>query len=632
MVKAFYKTIYRMFKNNKGRFLANLLIVLISIAISSGLASLTSIYQDSFTKNYTDYHVSDLILKETTGKGFSQIDIDKIKEDENVENASLLTCMDIESNGKIFRFYIMDFNDGINDFELIEGKYPSEKYDINSPIEVMTEKRDRCLTTYDISTEFTVETSSLGLLGINNITFEVSGVVNSPLYNSTKKENANLSSGSTDKYVDSIFYIDKKLMPSTILISGIEVNVSRLFVNTDIYITYKTKSSYFSNQYKEEMNDKKQKIELSYKDGNVVVLTLEENISYALFKNYNDKVQSIAYIFPMFFILLCALVNLITITKLIKDERAIIGTYVSLGISKIRIIFKYFLFTFFSTTNGTIVGFLLGVTLLPIVIYPAYGTVFDMKEMTIFNNLHWYGYLCALLIVLAGLIVTIFSSISYLREKPASLMKSKAPKAGKKILLQKVGFIWKSLPFKYKSALRNIFLQKKNLVLTSFSIIGATLLLFIGFALLDASNALVNDDLFGGVASSMGMISTVIILFAVSMGVVVVYSLANMNISDRERELATLKVLGYYENECSLYTFREIAIISILSSLIGLPISALIVYFVFSYLEFGSLSDVRWYSYIFTFLIIVAMTFIINILLFPKVKKINMNDSLKVLE
>ena len=109
-------------------------------------------------------------------------------------------------------------------------------------------------------------------------------------------------------------------------------------------------------------------------------------------------------------------------------------------------------------------------------------------------------------------------------------MKREAPKPGKKILFERIPFLWNKLPFRYKSSFRNIFRQKKNLILTSLSVIGSTVLLMLGFGLLDISHALKDDALFGNVASSMGSVSFVIILFALSMAIVVIYSLANMNI------------------------------------------------------------------------------------------------------
>ena len=105
-----------------------------------------------------------------------------------------------------------------------------------------------------------------------------------------------------------------------------------------------------------------------------------------------------------------------------------------------------------------------------------------------------------------------------------------------------------------------------------------------------------------------------------------------MNIQDRQREIATLKVLGYHDGECSAYTFREILLISVGAALLGLPIAAGLMAFVFDWLEFGSISDVKWYSYIASYAILVATTFIVNLLLFHKIKEVDMNDSLKTLD
>lgn len=149
---------------------------------------------------------------------------------------------------------------------------------------------------------------------------------------------------------------------------------------------------------------------------------------------------------------------------------------------------------------------------------------------------------------------------------------------------------------------------------------------------MNCSEALKEDSLFGNVASSMGSISLVIVIFAVAMTIVVIYSLVNMNISERQRELATLKVLGYYDMECSNYTFREIMILSIASSLIGLPISALILWKVYDYLGFGSIADVKWWSYVLSFVILNLTVVLVNYILYPKIRNVDMNDSLKTLD
>ncbi len=635
MVKSFHKTVYRMFRSNVGRFIANFLIVLISIGISAGLANLPAMYQKSYVSNYENGNVSDVILKETTGKGFTSDDLEKVKNTDNVSDAFMLTCMDLTFEDRIYRFYITDLHQETNKITLTEGEYPTDNYDINRDIKVLSHSGSQNKVDYEVGSRFYLETNSLAIFGVKKLNFVVCGIVDDPLYNSSQNENANLSGVSEETlketYIDAIFYVDSSLVPQSILVSGFEMKTSSLLVKTDMYVRYEKKSGYFTKEYRTEMEEKKNELVSLLGEDRTVGLTLEENVSYALFENYNQKVRSIAYIFPFFFILVCALVNSITMSRLIKDERKMIATYVSLGISKVRIIGKYLLFTFVSTMSGSIMGFVLGIFLIPTVVLPAYKSVFEMGVLD-FSTIGIYGIICAVSVVVVSLLVTLVSSVLYLLETPSSLMKDKSPKPGKKILLQRIPFIWKPLSFKYKSSLRNIFRQKKNFILTTLSIIGSCLLIFIGFALLDVSNSLIGDSLFGSVASSMGLISFVIILFAVSMGVVVIYSLVNMNVSERQREIATLKVLGYHDRECLMYCSREIVFTATLAGLVGLPISAWIVAFVFDYLEFGSISDVKWYSYLFTFAIIFVMTIVISLLLYPKIRKVDMNESLKTLE
>lgn len=626
-MKSFSKTIFRMFKSNKGRFIANFLIVLLSIALSSGLACLPTMYTDSYLQNYEEKNTPDIILKSKSNVGFTIDDINKVKENEDI-STTLLTTLDIEQGSNIYRLYFVDFTSEISKLDLVNGTLPIEDYsfnvdyqtgDISITATAVSEIGNKNRNSYNIN-----DTLNIVIENMMTMTFDITitGNVNSSLYNSVQKENATLVDENNelieDKYVNAIIYLNQSV-------------VDRILPKTDMYIVYKNKANYFSKKYQEEMDTHKEELLNEFGEDKVSALTLEENISYALYKNYNDKVQAIAYIFPFFFILVCALVNLITITKLIKDERNMIATYTSLGISKHKIVLKYFLFTLFSTLLGAIIGLGIGIPVLPTVIESAYAAVFEMGTLN-YLAMSWYGFMCAGLLVLVALGVTLGSALSYLKETPASLMKQKSPKPGKKILLQRIKFIWNHLSFKYKSSFRNIFRQKKNLILTSLSIIGSTLLVLIGFSLMDVSNSLVNDDLFSNVASSMGSISFVIIAFAISMAVVVIYSLANMNIGDRERELATLKVLGYKDVECSFYTFREILIISIFAVIVGLPISAGIIAFVFDYLEFGSIADVRWISYLYTVIIVLGTTMIVNLLLYSKIKKIDMNNSLKILE
>ncbi len=642
-MKAFNKTVWRSFFQNKGRFIGNSLIVLISLALSAGLATMPLLYQDAYIENnYSEKNVPDIILKNKTENGFSDDDIEKIKEDEGVKYLLPSMNMDYETDDNIYRIYVQDLSSEVAKLTLLDGKNPTETYDFSKNIPVLALEGNKNRNTYKIGDTVAINLKKLGemldgidiseLLGFSSLNFEVVGIVSSPLYNSVQKENAMLEDN--DKYIDSAFYLDEKLLPEKIHIAslGIDIKLKPFLTYTDINIVYEQGNQYFSESYKKAIDEKKDGLISLFGEDEVQALTLEENVSYNLFKTYNEKVRKITYVFPLFFLVVCALVNMITISRLIKDERSLIATYVSLGVSKTKIVSKYLLFSFVSVFLGGIAGLLIGLPLVPTVVLPAYQTIFEMSSTLHISFFNISALILFLAVLLISLSVTLYCSLRLFKETPANLMKEETPKAGKKILLEKIPFAWKKLPFSFKSSFRNIFRQKKNLILTSLSVIGSIVLLMLGFGLLNVSDSLKDDTLFGNVASSMGLISTVIVLFALAMAIVVVYSLANMNIQDRKREIATLKVLGYHEKECSSYTFREILIISLGAALLGLPIAAGLMAFVFDWLDFGSIKDVKWYSYLISYAILIGATFITNLLLFPKIKQIDMNDSLKTLD
>lgn len=608
--KAFFKTVYRSLFHNKGRFLANFLVVFLSLTLTSGLGAMPSEFVKSFSKNYSEGYVQDVNIKFL--KEIDQSSLGIFMDLDELEKAEPYSSIDTEYNSSYARLYWRDFNgDQISLPRLLEGDLPTKSN------EILAEASSLNRANYKIGDVVTLDLSTLLPNETKEQQFVVSGIVKSPLYNSVAKERAFVEK---EDYLNSIFYFDK-----TAFENGYEE-----VPTTDVYVRFAMEHNYFSSSYQEEVDEWANAIRAFLKDS-VNVMTLEENTSYALFKNYNEKITKIAFVFPLFFIALCALINLLTITRLIKDERSSIGCYRSLGISKGAIIGKYACLSFLSVSLGAILGYIVGTPFLPKVVLPAYSAVFVMQDyVPSFYNLT--GLIVALSTILLSLLISIVYSSFYLKETPASLLKEKAPAAGKKILLERFPSLWNKISFSFKNSFRNIFRHKKNSFLTGLSILGSTILILIGFALLDVSTALQNDEIYANVASSMGFISFVIILFALLMAITVVYSLTNSNIQDRTRELATLKVLGYHTSECSLYTFREIMILSLFASALALPIGAGLITWVFDYLSFGSIGDVRWYSYLSSFLIINLSTILTNFLLYHRVKSIDMNASLKSID
>lgn len=611
--KAFLKTVFRAILSNKGRFLINFFIVFLSTAITSGLGALTSTFSESYSTNYSIGNCPDINLKCKEQSGFKQEDFEYLESVENFAELNYFTSFDTKKDDVISRFYFLNLSKkSIAKLTLDSGKYPS------SFTQILVERSSLNLKKHEPGESIKINTSTQ----LDQLSFVISGIVHNPMYNTVAKERAFLDS-ETPEYINEIFYIDTSLAPSIIL--------SQPFPVTDIYVRFNITHNFVTNDYDSKVSQIKEKLKTHFNEEYASILTLKDTTSYSLYEGYNEKIDKISYIFPLFFLILCGLVNSLIITRLISDERSQIGCYHSLGINKKAIIFKYLTFSTLGTLLGCLIGYFIGTPTIPLVIFNAYNAVFYMGPFIIsFKSL--IGCITAALLILISASVTIYFSRKYLKETPSNLFRPASFKPGKSVLIEKVSFIWKRLSFSYKSSVRNIFRQKKNSILTTFAVIGSTLLVLIGFSLLNVSNHLKGDSTYGNVASSMGVISAVIVIFALLMAISVVYALANMNISERVREIATLKVLGYTESECSLYTFREIFIITVFAVILGLPISTAIIAGVLEYLEFGNISEVEWYSYIATFFIIILSTFIVNLILIRRIHKIDMNGSLKSIE
>lgn len=603
----------RTFLHNKGRFLANFFTVFFAVALTGGLGALPDTFAESYIKNYSETNAPDLIIKSKAYTGFDTMEIDDIRNQEMVDGVEAFFTVDAkEEDGTYNRFYIFDFDNlSIGKPLVVNGRYPTAHG------EVVVEQPTKNIVSYNVGDAVHITTSSMAMFAPKDLV--VTGVVDSPMYASMARERANLEDENDKQYIRSVFYIEKKTLPHFAQVMN---------MTTDLYVRLKIQRNYLTDDYKNQVNQIKDALVEKYGAENIAVLTLEENTSYALFHGYTDKIRTMSFIFPFFFLAVCALINHITITRLIKDERSLLGVYSSAGISKGKLVSKYMFFIGTSVAFGGIFGYAVGVPLLPLVVYKAYAAVFQMHGCPL-TFLSPIAILAALLLIALAVGISAYAALSYLKKEPSNLMRDEAPVAGKKILLERIRWLWKLFPFRIKSSLRNIFRQRKNFVLTTLSIIGSTLLVLLGLSLLNVSDALKEDELFSNVASSMGLISAVIVLFAVSMSIPVLYSLASMNVVDRRRELATLKVLGYHDIQCLNYTFREIFMISVLAVIIGLPISALITDGILRYLNFGSIVDVQWWSYVCTAVIVLVSMVGINYMLYPRIKSIDMCDSLK---
>ncbi len=211
------------------------------------------------------------------------------------------------------------------------------------------------------------------------------------------------------------------------------------------------------------------------------------------FENDSKIVQGVAKIFPWFFFLVAALVCMTTMTRMVDDQRTLIGTYKALGFSNARIIWKYVSYSGSSALLGTICGFFLGSWLFPQAIWTAYGILYGFADLPYVIN--WgIGAVALAVALLCSAGATFLACRSDLKEMPAELIRPRTPKSGKRVLLERVPFIWKHLSFLHKVTIRNIFRYKKRLIMMVLGIGGCTALILTGFGLKDSISGLTRDE------------------------------------------------------------------------------------------------------------------------------------------
>lgn len=583
---------------------------------------------------------------------------------------------------------------------------------------------------------------------------------------------------------------------------------------------------------KEEFNTKIADAEAKLQEAKDKINDIENPKWYILDRNSNEgyvgiiqatkSMENISKVFPIVFFAVAALISLTSMTRMVEEQRTQIGTLKALGYNQFQIMGKYILYASLASIIGGILGMCVGFETLPRVIWMLYMMMYQMTPNVVISFNWKYGLLGLILICICIIGATIYSAIRELKETPSALMRPKAPKAGNRVMLERIPFIWKHLNFSHKVTVRNIFRYKKRFLMTIIGIFGCTSLIVTGFGIKDSiktivpnqyekvfsynmqvsvkddiseeteqklvadlrensqiqkaietdmtsvtavngdneedvqviipkdnfdgvvnlydvkskktvelqengicltdkcaqllgvkagdtiklkddnkeidakiSNIVENyvshyiymskatyENLFGekyntnviflknvdlteaeedelitnlmskeGVSSAtrissmMGMIDDtlkslnyVVIILIVSAGLlafVVLYNLANVNISERIRELATIKVLGFYDKEVYDYVTKETIILTIIGIVLGLFGGYFLNYYLIGTCEINTLrfcKIIEPISYVYAVIITVVFTMIVNIVTYFALKKIDMIESLKSVE
>lgn len=228
------------------------------------------------------------------------------------------------------------------------------------------------------------------------------------------------------------------------------------------------------------------------------VLDRQSNIGYAGFSQDTDKVDAIAAIFPVFFLLVAVLVCLTAMTRMVDEQRTQIGVYKALGYGKIRIALKYLLYAGIACISGCVVGLCVGIYLFPTIIMQAYNMMYNIPALRIYPDITMTVLApLAFLLFICG--STLWACLDNLRAVPAELIRPNSPPRGKKIFLEKIRFLWKKLTFSQKVTIRNIVRYKKRFFMTIIGIMGCTALVLTGFGLSDSINGILTkqfDEIF----------------------------------------------------------------------------------------------------------------------------------------
>lgn len=620
MVKTYFKTVRRMFRHQLIRLLSLIGVILISIGFISGIGSPTDMIQDSIENYYRDRNVSDFIVKSKSGN-FTDDQISTVRAHYGANNVNTGLSVDMQTSEKrSLRLYFLDFDAwDINVPELVDG----EKVTGDESNRVYAEVSDNVIKGYAVGENVEIDLGkALNLPMEYQLSVTVKGIVKSPLtfgkdgepsYNNpedTEVPDNMVKLGKLD-LLENVLYCPSSLLP--------------VQVNGDLYITAGDRGLFasFSDGYKAYVEKEKSQLTALLGD-DIEIITLYDNYSFKSVLSSADKVRGIGNILMMIFIAVSLLVVLSSMMRLMEEERAQIACLKTLGYSSFSIVARYLLFALVALLAGGGGGFFVGYGVSRLMCY-VFGYGYDMPPISVVVNPSYY-FLSVGVVAAITLMAIFILGMRMTGDTPANLLRPKPPKKGKRVFLENIPFLWNRLAFKYKSSLRNVLRYKMRFFMMLVSVAVSAGLVFAGLALLDMC---LFDDF--GSPAIIG-IAVVVVVFAGLLTAVVINTLTTINISERNREIATLMVLGYLDSEICGYIYREIYISTSIGILFGYPVGIGLATLIFKTIGFGTVGGVSWFMWLLVPVVVFGFTLLVSLILRPKIVKTKMNESLKAVE
>ena len=247
----------------------------------------------------------------------------------------------------------------------------------------------------------------------------------------------------------------------------------------------------FADAYKKIEDARKEIDELEKPEW--YILDLDSNVGYYSFTQDSERINKLAKVFPLLFYIVAVLVSLTTMTRMVEEERGELGTLKSLGYNDNQILFKYIIYALLATTIGSVLGVIIGSKTIPSIIYGMYSLMYTLGDFV--NSFDLTSALLGSLIAIGCILLSTYLAVKKsLKEVPAELLRPKSPAAGKRVLLERIPFIWKHLSFSRKVTVRNVFRYKKRFLMTIFGIAGCTGLIIAGFGIKDCITDMVPNQ------------------------------------------------------------------------------------------------------------------------------------------
>lgn len=470
MKTAFYKNTNREIFGSLSRFLSIFAIVALGVAFFTGVKAGAPDMRISADSYFDSRNLMDFRLVSTTG--FTEEDIKKLQTaypEADIEAGYTLDVLTVGATGsevaRLFSYNGSTDVEKINGMKLVDGRFPESPGEcIVDSAKSIGGKSVRPGDTITFTSEGEIPLS----MQLSQETYTVVGTFTSPLYiDLSSRGNSQIGNGN----VQSVIYLHKEDFLS--------------FLYTNVYLTFPdlAEELCYSNEYRERRDAYKDELRALAPEGaSWYVFTRDDNPGYTEYGENADRINNIAKIFPIFFLLVAALVCLTTMSRMVEEQRVQIGTLKALGYSAPRIASKYLIYAISATVLGTVFGLLVGMKLFPYVIITAYAMLYDIPTFRAPYDLQ----LSLITLAVAVLVVaaTVLSScMAGLREQPAQLMRPKAPKNGRRIWLEYLTPVWKHCSFAWKVTLRNLFRYKRRMFMTIIGISGCTALTLTGFAL-----------------------------------------------------------------------------------------------------------------------------------------------------